>query len=254
MCDDLIAKYFVNSATSHILHPSPEGTTHFTLNPSGQVWLISHKKTDFSTLDDLRPKWTTINSYDPAIVDWAKDWGHSVSQLREMKLTVSHTDDTPDPATGQTTGDLPENYKPSPILSTKSWYLTTYPALTNTIHKAGAQIFSISDHSKSIPKRAGWITVIPDIATRRVYISTLEVLESHRRKGIAKWLVSAVAKWWAGAGEGKGEVWLTVFESNTAAIGLYEGLGFETTRNMWMANRAGTKRRLSVKTDEWGSG
>jgi ribosomal protein S18 acetylase RimI-like enzyme len=252
MCDDLIAKHFVNSAPSHIRHPSPEGTTHFTLNPSGQVWLISHTPTDFSTLDDLRPKWTTINSYDPKIEEWAKDWGHTVSQLREMKLEVSYTDD---PSNGETsTVDLPENYKPSPTIPTKSWYLTAYPSLTNTVHKAGAQIFSISDHSKSIPKRAGWITVIPDNETRRVYISTLDVLESHRRRGLARWLVGAVAKWWASAGEGKGEVWLTVFESNTAAIKLYEGMGFETTRNMWLVNRAGTKRRLSIKTDEWGSG
>ena len=278
MCDDLIAKHFLHSAPSHALHPSPAGTTHFTLKPSGQVWVISggDSTADVGTLDELRPKWTTINSYDDAIVDWAAEWHHSASKLSEMKLSVPATGaneaevgggasvgsaggaavlpELPDLPELPELPELPAGFKPSPTLPTKQWYLSTFPALANTVHKAGELVFSVSDHTKSIPRRAAWITVLPDPPSRRLYISTLHVLEPYRRHGLARWLVASVAHWWAAAGPGPGELWLTVFDSNAAALGLYHGLGFSSVRDLWVVHRAGTKRRLSVKADEWGLG
>lgn len=275
MCDDLVAKHFLHSAPSHVLHPSPAGTTHFTLKPSGHVWVFGSgdSTADGGALDELRPRWTTINSYDGAIADWAAEWHHSVSKLKEMKLSVPTTGG--DDAGGDAGGgageaglpglpelpelpglpelpELPAGFKPSPTLPTKQWYLSTFPAQANTVHKAGELVFSVSDHAKSIPRRAGWIAVLPDPPSRRLYISTLHVLEPYRRRGLARWLVASVARWWAAAGPGPGEVWLTVFDSNDAALGLYRGLGFGSARDLWVVQRAGTKRRLSVKADEWG--
>jgi ribosomal protein S18 acetylase RimI-like enzyme len=250
MCDDLIAKHFINSATSHKLHQSPEGTTHFTLKPSGRVWLISHTTpTDFAALDKLDPRWTTLNSYDPAVVAWAANWNHSAQHLREMKLDVSN-DKIPDAP------KLPEGYEMPSTTKAKDWYLAQFPTLAETIHKAGAQVFAISDHTRSIPKKVAWCTIITDKETKRCYISTLEVLPEHRRKGLAQYLISMVARTWSATIEGEGTVWLTVFDSNVPALTLYEKIGFKTNRELWNLIRAGTTRRLSVKgkIDEYGPG
>jgi len=261
MCDDLIAKHFLHSSRSHVLHPSPKGITHFTLHPTRRTWLFVHDYVPSSTVSELRPAWHTINTYDPFLASWARSEGHEVSQLREMKLSVAapYTTDTtsgyPTPSASPTTSSFPslaslysstlppKGYKAASPLTTKSWFLAKNPHLANTVHAAGEQIVSVLDTSKSIPQRAGWITVLPDEKTRRLYISNLEVMEAHRRRGLARWLVGEVARWWAKAGQG--EVWLTVFEDNAPARDLYELLGFVTVRNLYVVHR-----RQEVRTDD----
>jgi GNAT superfamily N-acetyltransferase len=250
MCDDLIAKHYLHSAPSCTLHRAPEGVAHFTLHPSKQVWVIASPAATSTPQDlfNLRPRWTTVNSYDPAFAGWARGQGYQVHELREMKLVVSPSELTPPPSadgsaaasdgggSGSGSGAAPPNgFRPAPALSTKEWFLSAFPARASTVHKAGEQVFSISDVSRSIPKRAGWITVLPDPATKRCYISSLEVVEAHRRKGLARWLVGAVVRWWAAAAGG--EVWLTAFEENLPALKLYESMGFETVRSLWVVTR-----------------
>lgn len=248
MCDDLISKHYLNSAPNATLHPSPPGTTHFTLHPSGNTWLIIKDPIDLDVLDNIRPKWNTLNSYDPKVAEWALANGHRVDMLRVMKKDVANLVSQTAPASeGSDAAAVsgvppPPGYAPSAAITTKTWFLATYPLLANTMHKAGEQIFSVSDTSRSIPQRAGWLTALPDADSGRVYISSLQVLEAHRRKGLAGYLVSQVAKWWSGAG-GK-EIWLTVFEKNAAGKGLYESLGFETVSTLAVISRVGQREGL----------
>lgn len=250
MCDDLISRHYLNTAPTSTLHSSPQGTTHFTLHPSGNTWLIIQEPVSVETLEGLRPKWNTLNSYDPKVAEWALANGHRVDMLRVMKKDVSGLVSQTAPASESADGAStpphsvppPAGYASSNAISTKAWFLATYPLVANTIHKASEQIFSISDVSRSIPQRAGWLTALPDIDTGRAYISSLQVLEAHRRKGLAGWLVGQVERWWS-AGGGK-EVWLTVFEKNAAGKGLYESLGFETVNTLAVISRVGHREGL----------
>jgi ribosomal protein S18 acetylase RimI-like enzyme len=246
MCDDLIAKHYLHSAPSHITHRAAEGLTHYTLLPSQQVWVLASPDSTAtpSELFTLRPRWTTVNSYSSSFATWAQEQGYQVHSLREMKLSVPKKPacelTPPDSPTSMSPPDSstlpPAGFRAAPALSTKEWFLTAFPSRANIVHKAGEQVFSVSDVSRSIPKRAGWITVLPDAASGRCYISGMEVVEAHRRKGLARWLVQAVLRWWETAAPG-GEVWLTAFEENLPALKLYEGLGFETVRPLWVAKR-----------------
>ncbi|KAI5846741.1 hypothetical protein BZA05DRAFT_476080 [Tricharina praecox] len=257
MCDDLIAKHYLHSSPSHVVHPSPEEYTHFTLHPTKRTWLFLHDCVPDAVVSSLRPKWHTLNTYDPFLASWARSEGHEVSQLREMKLgvaapyTTNTTSGYPTPSASPTTSSFPtsfysssplppKGYKAAAPLPTKAWFLAKHPHLANTVHAAGEQVFSVMDTSRSIPQRAGWITVLPDAESRRLYISNLEIMEPHRRRGLARWLVGEVVRWWAKAGQG--EVWLTVFEDNAPARDLYELLGFVTVRNLYVVDRRDERR------------
>lgn len=251
MCDDLISKHYLNSAPSSILHSSPAGTTHFTQVPSNNTWLIIHDPIELSVIDEIRPKWNTLNSYDPKVAEWALANGHRVDVLRVMKKNVeglasptapAAESSESSPASTEPSVAAPPGFATSNGITTKTWFLATYPLLANTLHKAGEQIFSVSDVSRSIPQRAGWLTALPDSESGRVYISSLQVLEGYRRKGLAGWLVGQVSRWWS-AGGGK-EVWLTVFEKNQGGTGLYDSLGFETVSRLSVVSRVGQREGL----------
>jgi GNAT superfamily N-acetyltransferase len=55
-------------------------------------------------------------------------------------------------------------------------------------------------------------------------VSLIEVVPEARRRGLARHVVGALARWAAGAGATR--AYLQVEERNTAAVGLYEALGF----------------------------
>ncbi|MFK7744802.1 MAG: GNAT family N-acetyltransferase [Roseobacter sp.] len=53
----------------------------------------------------------------------------------------------------------------------------------------------------------------------------VEVLLEHRRKGVAQWMMRAAAFW--GQAQGADMMAVLCTQANTAALGLYSGLGFE---------------------------
>lgn len=84
--------------------------------------------------------------------------------------------------------------------------------------------------------------MLPDAKTRRLYIPNLEVMEARRRRGLARWMVGEVVRWWGNMGQG--EVWLAVFEDNAPTRDLYELLGFVTVRNLYVIQRRQERRAV----------
>ena len=67
----------------------------------------------------------------------------------------------------------------------------------------------------------------PTLAPRRyLKVRTLVVAASHRGRGVGKALIRQAHDW--AEARGLAEAELNVYEFNRAAIGLYEGLGYET--------------------------
>jgi ribosomal protein S18 acetylase RimI-like enzyme len=61
---------------------------------------------------------------------------------------------------------------------------------------------------------------------RHAHVFLLYVKPQHRRRGIAKWLMSQAEDW--AKHRGDRQIGLQVFTDNRAAIGLYESLGYQT--------------------------
>jgi RimJ/RimL family protein N-acetyltransferase len=66
--------------------------------------------------------------------------------------------------------------------------------------------------------------VVPD--PRWLGLSLIEVVPAERRRGLAKAVVGALARWAAALGAQR--AYLQVEAHNTAAVALYERLGFAT--------------------------
>jgi ribosomal protein S18 acetylase RimI-like enzyme len=62
----------------------------------------------------------------------------------------------------------------------------------------------------------------------RLHLSLIEVAERVRRRGLAQHVMRHLAGWAAGTGPGVRTAYLQVEERNTAAVALYERLGFTT--------------------------
>jgi len=75
---------------------------------------------------------------------------------------------------------------------------------------------------------------------RRLHLALIEVVPSHRRRGLARRVTRALAAW--GLGEGATTAFLQVEEHNTAAVALYGTLGF-TTHHSYLTREPATAAR-----------
>ncbi|MEC4811739.1 MAG: GNAT family N-acetyltransferase, partial [Scytonema sp. PMC 1069.18] len=73
--------------------------------------------------------------------------------------------------------------------------------------------------------------------SRHAHIFLLFVVPEHRRRGIGKALMGHVENW--AKARGDCQIGLQVFESNKAALNLYNQLGYQTL-SLWMVKRLST--------------
>jgi ribosomal protein S18 acetylase RimI-like enzyme len=242
MCDDLISKHYLYSEQSQTIHPSPPGTTHFTLRPTNATWLFLNVETALNDLGSVRSlllthfsrasgkPWTTINSFDPWITTWALREQRLCHLLYEMYLPL-------DPSPPDTSRS--EGFR---LAEAKEWFVKNHPGKANVLHKAGEQVFCLVDTRKSIRPKAGFVMVLPDEETRRVYISELEVFEAYRRQGLARYMLTAMGETFRKYWDGEVTVWLTVFATNVDAVGLYFRMGYKVNRKLFVVERNETNR------------
>jgi GNAT superfamily N-acetyltransferase len=95
------------------------------------------------------------------------------------------------------------------------------PAGRHLLMSAPAQVFASIRHGDDVVGIARG-----SLADRWAGLTAMEIAPSHRRQGLARHLVAAIAGW--GWDQGARSVYLQVTDTNTPAIGLYRVLGFET--------------------------
>ncbi|MEV7395969.1 GNAT family N-acetyltransferase [Aeromicrobium sp. NPDC092404] len=79
-----------------------------------------------------------------------------------------------------------------------------------------------------------WLFTDPELPVPSTYIYDIEILESHRGKGLGRALLGAAEAW--SAEHGSASVRLNVFAPNTTARALYESAGYQLT-SMHMMKR-----------------
>jgi ribosomal protein S18 acetylase RimI-like enzyme len=97
---------------------------------------------------------------------------------------------------------------------------------------------SQSSSSPSSPVASLWMGNAIDQVTgkRNAHIFMLYVLPEHRRRGIGKSLMHYAQNW--ATQRGDSHISLQVFTANTAALNLYNQLGYQT-QSLWMVKTLG---------------
>ncbi|KAL7273720.1 hypothetical protein RUND412_003400 [Rhizina undulata] len=231
------------------------------LNPHLETGPVPNQVVSWTSTDKF-----TINSYDSKIVDWALRENLRSHPLYEMKLTLLSAPlsrNSTRTSISSTTSATPKDIKIDDSFtsidgfairtgpSETEWYLEKFPQSASTITHGGETVVTIID--TIVGEQAGYLTLLPSRARKRIYISSLGILPFYRKRGLAKFLLQNVHEMHR-RGEFRRpsgvtteieeretdglekEVWLTVFCENLPAVRLYFGLGYKPERLLWAVN------------------
>ncbi|KZO98694.1 hypothetical protein CALVIDRAFT_526099 [Calocera viscosa TUFC12733] len=238
MCDDLIVAHFFKASangSTKVLTETADAHVFVQNDPLNQLWMFFPGTFQPTELDDWLSRHLSDHPAGKGFTYWSftaynketalkiyKDWSAATFDvLYEMSLPAA--------ASGSSHGSCPHAFN----IRLDPTFLKSHDPdhISEAFIKAETTFTIVDEHNGHI---AGFVTFLVDDDTKRIYISSIEVFPSYRRRGLAKALMKRALE---SQKEGY-TIWLTVFAENMGAVAMYFGLGFSIHRCLWVVGGA----------------